>query len=670
MSRTLNLELIPYSEIQYDWNLNPCERDEAHILALAHHMNRDGFNKNFPLIVFLIEGVAGYQLACGFHRLEASQIENAELPNLPIAELPCDVRRGTWKDLVRCMNADNFKHTPAYNSAVGRAPSRTSLREMRRRLMLFPDTFIHSDRALASEWRCDHKAVGSIRDEIIEQLATGEFPPVDTPEYSFLEEQDIATLNEIIEAGVYRGLDDKMRKRTTAASVKTDTDNQVLQVRLNDAREELQKSITYLRETWQTLECVGAFRDFLTTAADIAGCDADTLLHLFGELEATPRSEKKIQSLSLKELETWGYEISTMGRSIFGYADWTLPFLSKDYLLGEWNTKWLSQLHEIFVGHGVNANSVRVMIGRAIKNDFGVDPYSMTAEQLVSLIFNAGTIVSWKNQPETWKRNRGQDIDWALELLSKAKSDKDLPLQDALDEMKAESAEKPVDVQAVQRDIEKAREKADAQGGMFSFRPIARKHGITEAEVGRIAASIAGSSLGQTSESEEESKSEAVTVADVLPDGEVLSIKLVCSGHRHYWFEDDSRSPDAIPLSSVPEAVLVNLLMLTQNTKRLEAAAGEFVRVFNGMVAELRLRDNMILYALERACTHYSCPLENLLMLTNLFTNRFDAEDAKTYRERMPTPHINAWINTFKSMKRDVETGENWMSGIKDGDFL
>ena len=164
----------------------------------------------------------------------------------------------------------------------------------------------------------------------------------------------------------------------------------------------------------------------------------------------------------------------------------------------------------------------------------------------------------------------------------------------------------------------------------------------------------------------EKTESDAKTVADVLPGSEVLSIKVVCSGMKHFWFEDNSLTPDAIPLSCVPEEILVNLLMLTKDVKRLDVAAGEFVRAFG----ELGLGDSTMLYALERACTHYSCNLEELLMLTNLFPDRFDAEDAKTFRERMAAPHINAWINTLGSMKRDIESGENWMSGIKSGDYL
>ncbi len=61
-----------------------------------------------------------------------------------------------------------------------------------------------------------------------------------------------------------------------------------------------------------------------------------------------------------------------------------------------------------------------------------------------------------------------------------------------------------LDVEAVQRDIIKVREKADTEnGGMVSFRPIANKYGISVEEVVEIAKDISGSSLVAPVESPE-----------------------------------------------------------------------------------------------------------------------------------------------------------------------
>ena len=88
-------------------------------------------------------------------------------------------------------------------------------------------------------------------------------------------------------------------------------------------------------------------------------------------------------------------------------------------------------------------------------------------------------------------------------------------IQELLDKM-AESTDS-VDVEAVQRDIIKAREKADAEnGGMVSFRPIANKYGIDVEEVAQIAQGIAGSSL--VTPVEESSESEDLPLQTALDE--------------------------------------------------------------------------------------------------------------------------------------------------------
>ena len=52
--------------------------------------------------------------------------------------------------------------------------------------------------------------------------------------------------------------------------------------------------------------------------------------------------------------------------------------------------------------------------------------------------------------------------------------------------------------------------------------------------------------------------------------------------------------------------------MLTKDIDRLGAATQELVAALN----EESLPDRRMIYALERACIHYSCGLKDLLMLT------------------------------------------------------
>ncbi|RKU10855.1 hypothetical protein C6503_19415 [Candidatus Poribacteria bacterium] len=131
-------------------------------------------------------------------------------------------------------------------------------------------------------------------------------------------------------------------------------------------------------------------------------------------------------------------------------------------------------------------------------------------------------------------------------------------LSDALTEETV--ASDSVDITAVQRDIEKAREKVDANGGMVSFRPIANKHGIEEAEVGRIASSIAGSSeaievrlASLTTDIEAELK-----VWQNLNPIKYMPVKmsdLVCAYRYVYGDTDKEGDPSADELSGILEAM-------------------------------------------------------------------------------------------------------------------
>ena len=66
-----------------NWDLNPRERDENHILAIAHHMNDNGYDDAFPIIVYYLEeGPIHPSLnfaATGYHRLAGCDVETFRL---------------------------------------------------------------------------------------------------------------------------------------------------------------------------------------------------------------------------------------------------------------------------------------------------------------------------------------------------------------------------------------------------------------------------------------------------------------------------------------------------------------------------------------------------------------------------------------------------------------
>ena len=159
-----------------NWDLNPRERDENHILAIAHHMNDNGYDDDFPIIVYhLEEGPIHPSLnfaATGYHRLAAAMLKHSDYPNLPLKEVYVELHTGTMDDVVITMMTDNWQWSPSVNQSMGKMPSAFELRAMRYRLMLFPDNFKKSDRNLAKEWGCDKRAIGTIRGEIINRLQT------------------------------------------------------------------------------------------------------------------------------------------------------------------------------------------------------------------------------------------------------------------------------------------------------------------------------------------------------------------------------------------------------------------------------------------------------------------------------------------------------------------
>ena len=198
--------------IHWDWELNPNDKHDDHIRALAKHMNENGYDPKFPVIVYPFETGEGYRAATGHHRLEASLLEDEEFPNLPLSEVYVEIVEGDYKQYIRRMLVDNHQHVPGFNKYIGRTPTRTELRASRYRLMFFPDVFGKSNRLLAKEWGCDHKTVAEIRNCFEDKFSRGDFSPP-----AHVDEVDIEKIKKIIKDNLYIGLDGKKYPRTTQA---------------------------------------------------------------------------------------------------------------------------------------------------------------------------------------------------------------------------------------------------------------------------------------------------------------------------------------------------------------------------------------------------------------------------------------------------------------------
>ena len=223
----MSFRWLSQENIRVDWDMNPRERDEDYIRTIARHMNENGYDAKFPIVVYQfkdeIEAEAKalgipvnlyctevYHAATGHHRFGASLLQDDEFPNLPLPEVYCEIREGTRSEYVRWMLVDNFQHTPGFNRNIGKTPTRKELQRMRFQLLFFPDVFEKGDRLLATGWGCDHKTVGEVRNWFISKLTRGE-----TPQPDYITDSDIEKIKAIIESDLYLGKDGKKYSRTT-----------------------------------------------------------------------------------------------------------------------------------------------------------------------------------------------------------------------------------------------------------------------------------------------------------------------------------------------------------------------------------------------------------------------------------------------------------------------
>ena len=209
------------TNIVVDWKVNPREKDESHIHAIAAHMNENGvmmrsdrssFTKS-PMLLM----TDSYYAATGHHRLAASQLKGDEFPNLPLDEVFCEILKGTRTEYYRRMLIDNLQHTPGFNREIGKMPTRQELRTMRYRLLFFPDNFVKGDRLLAKEWGCDREVVGKIRDAIIKDFGNGNNPIHGNIHASYVTDEDIEQIKQIVDADLYIGIDGKKYPRSKPA---------------------------------------------------------------------------------------------------------------------------------------------------------------------------------------------------------------------------------------------------------------------------------------------------------------------------------------------------------------------------------------------------------------------------------------------------------------------
>ena len=351
----LNPELITV-----DWEHNPRERDDEHIRSIAAHMNENGYDQKHPVIVYELEGDTGYHAATGHHRLAAAQLKTDEFPNLPLDEVFCELLSGTRADFFRRMLIDNFQHTPGFNQSIGKMPTRFELREMRYRLMLFPDNFAKGDRLLAKEWGCHREVVGSIRKGIIHDLNQGF---IAENSFGFLTKVDIAEVQAILDENLYVGADGKkyqgtgksvVRKQTTEKTDQSDSEPSDLERERDRADTNRKRMWTHISSEIRTKAGIThpelSDRDIAKAAAEALGlsrievckegvdCSFQAYKFIMGDIDSPAYS---VYDCVLNDAIDWTDRFRKIYDDIENKAEWVVALLkSEEVVSGGVDALW------------------------------------------------------------------------------------------------------------------------------------------------------------------------------------------------------------------------------------------------------------------------------------------------------------------------------------------
>ena len=657
--------------------INPRPINQGFIESLRESMEVQGFLPQYPVKVFAAEVLTCVEtdqpFACvsGMHRTTAAQLAK-------IDEILCEVHTGDDDAFIEMMMTDNFEYDPARNSELGQIFSKTEKRKACQRLLYIPKFLRMTNRALAEEWHTNEANIRRWRKEV---AASFDAPRNDGQAADFVPEtlrrvgitaerlQELKEINDSREREDVKG--NTVQIRPAPKEMSDDEKSEFWSQIRNDAG---RHNDGWLKE--HGIKDFDHVRKYLSKKYNIEGSyhmDEDLTTQQLRQLHRDILSDDPELIAGCKEIADEHAVIDSLRDELREVCGAIKKWLLSEFVQGNEYSQAYKDCKAAFTEAARQA-------GHA---DYCVEYYDFPGGEnlaekfksyleLVDAVQRDVATVLDSEDPAT-------EVIWVRQFCQQMEKDT-LAKRQKLEKnwIKAKQALADALV-AYPRNIaptafclamdDEFYEKSGTHFKLFSRTEISsRVHNDTLKDQIRhfkqATKDLAEDAKWVRAIAEEPEALEASeptpSIEDVLPDGKVLGIKLICSNNRHYWFEDNSLTPGAVPLSSVPEEILVNLLMLIKDVERLDTAIADFLRTFD----ELRLSDDAMLYTLAQACTYYSCILQDLLMLTYLFPHRFDDEAAKNYRERMTAPQINAWINTLESMKRDMETRENWMSNV------
>ncbi len=119
-----------------------------------------------PKEVFDGKTDALYICAAGFHRTTAAK-------NINLDRVYVELRSGTFEDYLETLNTDNFQFDPEVNTSLGQIWTKTDKRKACKQLLLLPKYFKLTNIALADLWHTSEANVRRWRDDVASSIDDG-----------------------------------------------------------------------------------------------------------------------------------------------------------------------------------------------------------------------------------------------------------------------------------------------------------------------------------------------------------------------------------------------------------------------------------------------------------------------------------------------------------------
>ena len=163
-------------DIYVPHELNNRPLDAGYVESLEDSMRTQGYLPTYPIICYrrldlpkdVFDGKtdALYICAAGFHRTTAAK-------NINLDKVYVEIRSGAFEDYLETLHTDNFQFDPSVDTSLGQIWTKTEKRKACKQLLLLPKYFKLTNIALAELWHTSEANVRRWRDEVASSIDEG-----------------------------------------------------------------------------------------------------------------------------------------------------------------------------------------------------------------------------------------------------------------------------------------------------------------------------------------------------------------------------------------------------------------------------------------------------------------------------------------------------------------